>query len=184
MGMAGVEALSVRAPSDIGAKEAHLATFGGFEDGVYMTSHKEDGTMTVTKLEVASLDEAKEGVQARTEESLISRRSCGAGLGCDDLTLNTGDTDAANADLQNQCGLGIRVPTGNSVYSIRGNIVAFYCQWTSAPVCTANSSRHANELITDCCGLYRAGSYSDDTAGSRTYSYGYTTTEKGWCKSR
>ncbi|KAH8649153.1 hypothetical protein BX600DRAFT_554710 [Xylariales sp. PMI_506] len=164
-------------------RDIHLAAFGSFEDGTYITIWNSDGTATVETLSVPGNDSALAPAQARAAELQFPRRgldtrACPTGAGCDGILLNSAQCDAAVAGLQSQCGLGIRVATGNSVYTINGITVAFYCQWTDVPVCVASSDAAANGYVTTCCGLYGAGSF---TAADSSYSYGYTVVQHGWC---
>ncbi|KAF2159983.1 hypothetical protein M409DRAFT_60384 [Zasmidium cellare ATCC 36951] len=92
-----------------------------------------------------------------------------SGVGCDNIMLAQDETDTATQNLEFY-GQGKTV----SFFSYDGDTVAFYCQWRTAPKLDGASAVHAYQMITDQCGLYGAGSYSDKSMEDRTYSYGYT----------
>ncbi|KAK6829533.1 hypothetical protein PG987_010117 [Apiospora arundinis] len=89
----------------------------------------------------------------------------GRDAGCDNIHLDSRQTDIANDGLQRTCGGGYFGTT----WVVEGDAVAFYCQYDRSAVCTYQSSREANKWITQKCGLYWAGSYT-----GRGYAYGYT----------
>jgi hypothetical protein len=157
-------------------KPLSLVGFNGEDepaDGLYTVEWLSDGTPNITYRGVGIYD----GPRKVDRFSPIYFRDAEApdatGVGCDNISLNHGDTDNANNQLQNDCGNGL----GQTVLRKAGNVVAFFCLWQSGPVCTRDSSAHANQLITDQCGQYEAGSYSDGPESGknpRSYSYGYT----------
>ncbi|EME39179.1 hypothetical protein DOTSEDRAFT_28354 [Dothistroma septosporum NZE10] len=99
----------------------------------------------------------------------LASRDSYQGVGCDNIMLGKTDTDDATNSFYGQCeGLT------QSLFVYDGDTVAFYCQWKPGPQCDVSSAHNAFTMITNQCGLYGAGSYSDNTESARTYSYGYT----------
>jgi hypothetical protein len=96
-------------------------------------------------------------VSVREASPLVARAVstyCGCGIG-----LNTGDTDAANANLAHQLGRGSDIGAHLSFYSIRGGVVAFACNLSGGTKLFAGDAIGQNNAqITASCGRYIAGS--------------------------
>jgi hypothetical protein len=95
--------------------------------------------------------------------------------------LNPEDTDAANADLFEQCGNGELIPGAHNFYAIRGTVVAFVCNfsgWWKPRTCFKAKAIESTLMIKEHCGAYNAG-WADWNGGK--ISYGYDTTAIDFC---
>lgn len=139
-------------------------------DGVYVVSIDDNGKEVHSKLADPSSSITPQGQPLSVRARPMIKRAittCG-----DNQELNHGDTDAANADLDNQCGGagGVFVPGGHDWYSKRGGTVAFFCNFGGDNRCDSNSRQRSSATITSVCGLYKAG-WTGPDAGYLTYGY-------------
>ncbi|EUC29465.1 hypothetical protein COCVIDRAFT_41222 [Bipolaris victoriae FI3] len=102
---------------------------------------------------------------------LQAREGAFCNQGPDKANMHHGDTDAANADLDYQCSNYGPTKGRHNYYSVRGNTVAFFCNYALNSVqCTAERRAQLSAAITRTCGWYHAGWWD----GGLT-SYGYDT---------
>jgi hypothetical protein len=114
---------------------------------------------------------------ANTKTKLLPRNS----VGCDDISLDSWDTDLVTYSLETDCGNELK----SNHYVISGDVVAFFCRWHESSRCTKSSAQWAWGYITNYCNYYRAGSVSDALEEDRTWSYGYTNWRKHhWCNTK
>jgi hypothetical protein len=142
-------------------------------DGVYQVTTKVDGTEVHTKIaNTTSLD-------AVTVSALERRGNGQTWCGCG-IQMDQGSCDAAVADIENQFGNGNNVNSGQSFYSIRGSVVAFVCNRSSA---TYNSDGSFFALvasdITNTCGRYVPGSRDEGSNQFGQVIYGYMNYQNG-----
>jgi hypothetical protein len=99
-------------------------------------------------------------ISVREPSPLVARAVqtyCGCGI-----RLNTGDTDAANADLANKLQRGTNIGAHYSIYSIRGSAAAFACNLSGGTkLFSGDIIGQNNAKITGSCGKYIAGSYGE-----------------------
>ncbi|KAK0639749.1 hypothetical protein B0T16DRAFT_247884 [Cercophora newfieldiana] len=86
------------------------------------------------------------------------------------IALNPPDVDAATRALEDKCGNG----KWETVFMIKGKVVAYFCMWEHRGNCRAEGARWAWPEITNYCGRYISGSVSDAYEHYRRWSYGYT----------
>lgn len=139
-------------------------------DGVYVVSTDASGNEVHEKLADPSSGFTVPSQPLSVRKRAMMKRdktTCGDGR-----ELNHGDCDAANADLDVQCGGpgGVFVPGGLDWYSKRGNTVAFFCNFGGNNRCDSNSRGRASAAITAVCGLYKPG-WTGPDAGYLTYGY-------------
>jgi hypothetical protein len=93
---------------------------------------------------------------------------------CANVNLDPRDTDAANNNIDVQCGNGETLPSsvnGRDKYAIFGNVVSYVCNYSGGTNnCFASERQDADRRVTADCGLYNAG---DDTVPDRNIGYGY-----------
>ncbi|CAK1368285.1 unnamed protein product [Cercospora beticola] len=95
--------------------------------------------------------------------------------------LNAADLDAANADLDRQCGDGKQatfVPKGRNFYAIRGNTVAHFCNFGGDNLCDAGTRRGRSAMITGLCGAYNSGGVISTHS---QHAYGYDAASAKFC---
>lgn len=95
--------------------------------------------------------------------------------------LNAADLDAANADLDRQCGDGKQatfVPKGRNFYAIRGNTVAYFCNFGGDNLCDAGTRRARSAMITGLCGAYNSGGVISTHS---QHAYGYDAASAKFC---
>ncbi|KAF2161054.1 hypothetical protein M409DRAFT_59336 [Zasmidium cellare ATCC 36951] len=157
----------------------------GIQDGVYSVHVYPNGTEEHNRLPNPSPLGSALQLRKRQGEFYGGPQCYGGDEGGE---LNHGDTDAANAALQNQCGYGANINYGDDFYSIYGCTVAYACNFydnSNAPAganddyttCFADCSVHANQIITSGCGEYQPGSIQDNLY---EVAYGY----ENFCSSR
>ena len=140
-------------------------------DGIYEVRRSPSGEEIHTALNLPS--------ERRTSANPLAKRAFAFGhthCGCG-IKLNTGDTDAAVADLENQLGkAGYLIDASMSYYSIRGGVVAFVCNDEGNAALKASSDIVGQALaqITKSCGRYVAGS----TGWVNDFSIGYMNNAK------
>ncbi|CVK96667.1 uncharacterized protein FMAN_10997 [Fusarium mangiferae] len=66
------------------------------------------------------------GLDRRQEDTGLRFITCG-----DSREMDRGSTDDAVRDLVNQCGNGRQVQSGHHIYSVRGNVAVFYCNYVT-----------------------------------------------------
>ncbi|KAK8080315.1 hypothetical protein PG997_008133 [Apiospora hydei] len=139
------------------------------KEGSYSVEYDDVGTPSINytpfssdaaRRSTASLDRPTNNTKITGEGVLVARKA-----GCDNIELNHTNTDNANAELQRICGGG----EYGTKWIISDDVVAFYCQYGQEAKCNTGSSKGVNKMITDECGLYKAGSYR-----GHGYAYGYT----------
>lgn len=97
------------------------------------------------------------------------------------LNLNHDDTDAANADLDRQCGNGVLIGGGYNFYAIRGGTVAFVCNFGyfyDHHRCYEDTRVQSSKVITEFCGPYNSGWINYEYGWM---SYGYDATASDFC---
>jgi len=97
------------------------------------------------------------------------------------LNLNHEDTDAANADLDRQCGSGALIGGGYNFYAIRGGTAAFVCNFGyfyDHHRCYEDKRVKSSKVITEFCGPYNSGWINYEYGWM---SYGYDTTASDFC---
>lgn len=97
------------------------------------------------------------------------------------LNLNPEDTDAANADLDRQCGNGGWIGGGYNFYAIRGGTVAFVCNFGyfyDHHQCYEEKRAKSSKVITEFCGSYNSGWINYEYGW---ISYGYDSTASDFC---
>lgn len=149
-------------------------------DGVYEVSIDSNGEYVHTKV-ADPTDIAPENTVV--QRSRITKRSGLDQIYCfNQDVLNSGDTDAANANLDSQCGPnGHGVGSHLSVYAKRGGTVAYCCNNRSqGNTCYASTRQQASRLITDKCGRYVPGAAYDSGAH---LTYGYQGVNYNFCPS-
>jgi hypothetical protein len=142
-------------------------------DGVYQVTTKADGTEVHTKIaNTTSLDAVAVPALERRGNG---QTWCGCGI-----QMDPGSCDAAVADIKNQFGGGNTVNSGLSFYSIRGSVVAFVCNRSSA---SYNSDGNFFALvasdITNTCGRYVPGSRDEGSNAFGQVIYGYMNYQNG-----
>ncbi|KAF2138621.1 uncharacterized protein K452DRAFT_290767 [Aplosporella prunicola CBS 121167] len=151
----------------------------GTEDGVYAVKTDANGIDQHTKLADATPIEELEVTKPNRFNGLVRRDrkiTCGG-----TKNLNHADTDAANADLDRQCGgaAGNFVASGHNFYAIRGNTVAFYCNFGGDNRCDSVTRAQYSSAITSLCGAYNSGWGTS----SGKLSYGYDVNSSKFCGS-
>ena len=114
---------------------------GGLADGFYHAYVNERGEEIhepATKEMVRSLSaglQSRNPVMALPPSRIFGRQDglggtvwCGCGF-----NMNSGDCDAAVADLKSQVGDSTLIPNSQSYYSVRGSVVAFACNRVDQP---------------------------------------------------
>jgi hypothetical protein len=81
---------------------------------------------------------------------ILSMAYCGRAL-----NLNYEDVDAANADLDRQCGNSAWVGGGYNFYAIREGTAAFACNFGHR--CYEDKRVKSSKVITEFCGPYNSG---------------------------
>jgi hypothetical protein len=104
---------------------------------------------------------------AKRSPNAVVEVSCRDG----NIELNHGDTDAANAGVDEQCRKGRKVDGHMSIYTKVGDVAAYYCNnHGPANWCYDNVRQQYSALITDNCGWYVSG-WGYDTGSHSTYGY-------------
>lgn len=162
----------------------------GQPDGVYAVSYDDNGTAIHTIIgEAVSQEELSQIITARDPEPelkspsriLGKRQSDATYCGSSFQNLDHGDTDAAVEALKRQCNPGT-VPGGLDFYSIAGSVVAYVCNHGSVNwVCTRNGLTNDFALITNTCGLYKAGWRVRWTQGNQGAQTGYEVSHAKFC---
>lgn len=162
-------------------------------NGVYIGDINEDGTTTLeyqaplktrNGVYIGNADAAgnpsleyKAPLSTRTTENL-EERTDQKGVGCDwwgKLGLDAYDTDHAVQSVRDYCTSFPDDCKHRTAVAQSGDVVAFFCFWRSGASYNVDSFSAALGYVTDQCGAYTAGSFSDTLSEStRTYSYGYT----------
>ncbi|KAF5721564.1 alcohol dehydrogenase [Fusarium globosum] len=129
-------------------------------------------------------------VTANDDVSGLDRRQEGTGLRfitCEDSEeMDRASTDNAVRDLVNQCGNGRQVQSGHHIYSVRGIVAVFYCNyvtiansptpfgvWGTPQTCYGD--RVWNIIVGDTsgkCGSFKPG-WSEDVYAKQKNSVGY-----------
>lgn len=164
-----------------------IAAIGFTTSGFLIPEDQEDGTYAVEYINGRSVHTkiANATVYAPLPEPYTPEPRAGRlvrreGVSCGGArNLDHGNTDAANADIDRQCGDGAYVGGGLTFYAIRGDVVAFYCNFRTGSSdggsCTASLRQEYSRDITNACGWYNSGWY---TYFNNFYSYGY---DRGRC---
>lgn len=160
----------------------------GTANGVYSVHTDESGIDIHTPL--SDLPDPA-FVERNAQEELVytsrhSKRENGYWVDCGGTkNMNRGDTDAANADLDRQCGKGTWVGGRQNYYAIRGNVVAFFCNFNNALSgsrrCFDWKRGQESAAITKKCGLYNSGWTRTEVTGTDNYSYGYDSAQSHFC---
>ncbi|KAG5808131.1 hypothetical protein H9Q74_007198 [Fusarium xylarioides] len=161
----------------------------GVQSGTYEVFIDDAGVAHHTRLEDA--DEYRvDKASANDDDSSLDRRQEGTGLRfitCgDSKEMNRGNTDDAVRDLVNQCGNSRQVQSGHHIYSVRGNVAVFYCNyvtlanspppfgvWGTPQTCYGD--RVWNIIVSDIsgkCGSFKP-SWSEDVYAKQKNSVGY-----------
>ncbi|KAH7154287.1 hypothetical protein DER46DRAFT_663989 [Fusarium sp. MPI-SDFR-AT-0072] len=165
----------------------------GVQPGIYEVFTDDGGVAHHTRLADADkpMNQPRvDQVSANDDFSSLDRRQEGTGLRfitCgDSKEMDRGSTDDAVRDLVNQCGDGRRVQSGHHIYSVRGNVAAFYCNyvtvlnstppfgvWGTPQICYGD--RVWNIIVSDIsgkCGSFKPG-WSEDIYAKQKNSIGY-----------
>ncbi|KXJ97295.1 hypothetical protein Micbo1qcDRAFT_191815 [Microdochium bolleyi] len=165
---------------------------GGLKDGFYRAYHDESGREVhelvrepATPKELSASSSTSTPVAEPEPEKLVhlQRRAWKYWCGCG-LSMNHGDCDAAVEDLKHQSDVeyakdyGDRknlILPGQSFYSIRGSVVAFACNrnWNYAPVPRRDSFTQFYGEITNRCGWYVPGTWTNDNLDGGVPHVGY-----------
>ncbi|KAF1842809.1 uncharacterized protein K460DRAFT_287342 [Cucurbitaria berberidis CBS 394.84] len=143
----------------------------GQEEGTYAVEFV-DGVEVHTKLANATVyAPLPKPYASEPQPNRLIRRDYSCGGARD---LHHGNTDAANADLDRQCGGGVNVNPGMNYYSIRGDIVAFFCNFSDreAKYCSAGGRQDYSREITKACGWYNSGWFTFPNQWSIGYDRG------------
>jgi hypothetical protein len=163
------------------------------QPGVYSVFIDEDGVAHHTQLDNTdkpkneprvdqlSADDDVSGLERREEGTGMRFITCG-----DNREMDRQSTIDAVQDLVNQCGGGLKVDSSHHIYSVRGNVAAFYCNYVTfinstppwgvfgAPqTCCGDRVRNIiSHQISDECGSFKPG-WSEDTFAKQKNSVGY-----------
>lgn len=148
----------------------------GHPEGVYSVYLHSNGTEVHTKL----ADPSSAGARPPIHSAKFRRDTPPISIGCGNSALDPRDTDAANDDLDFQCGgfSGNDVGAGMNFYSFRGNTVAFYCNFAGPNRCDSVQRRSFDLAVTGFCGRYQAGW---GTIWDWAISYGYDVADSQFC---
>lgn len=93
--------------------------------------------------------------------------------------LNHADADAANADIDRQCGPGAMIASGYNFYAIRGDVVSYICNqsWDNQ-FCEAGTRDHLYRMMAVYCGSYIPGEVAIPW---KRLSYGYNFAKSKFC---
>jgi hypothetical protein len=136
-------------------------------DGFYRVVRSADGQEVHEALDTAPTRRYTSPSAQHLSKRDFGQTHCGCGI-----KLNTGDTDAAVADLKNQLSdKGHWISPSLSYYSIHGSVIAFVCNEDANSVLKAWTDivTQAAGQITRACGQYVAGS----TGANYDFSIGY-----------
>jgi hypothetical protein len=103
---------------------------------------------------------------------------------CFNVNLNNADTDAVNANIDNQCGTGgvlqgDGTEDGRDFYAVQNDVVSYVCNTSgNSNNCYASERQDADRKITADCGWYSAG---EDDVPDRGIVYGYQTKDSDFC---
>jgi hypothetical protein len=147
----------------------------GTSDGVYSVITHENGTEVHTKIDEPSFGPVSPRQPLSMSAKLNRRDSLSCGGAHD---LNHADTDAANADIDRQCGPGAFMSPYNDFYAIRNGVVAFVCNFGRNNFCDAGTRGRTSGAITAQCGLYNSGWFEFTGA---SISYGYDVSWSKFC---
>jgi hypothetical protein len=153
-------------------------------DGVYQVVARDDGSEVHTKIadvpdlsnitltQNSALDVAAQSSSQEVDNVLNGRSNGQNWCGCG-YNMNTGDCDAAVADLKHQFGSINKVGPYLSFYSIRGGVVAFVCNTYSGSSFYTSGDTLGREFaaITNACGRYIAGSRDMGTSAPTIVGY-------------
>lgn len=143
----------------------------GQASGLYSVSYDEDGKETHTLVRLSDPNEVIP-TQGLTNSAKFKFEKRDFTYTCGGDALNPGDTDRANAELDQQCGAGNTVGANKDFYSIVGCTVAYYCNWQPAPsACSYSRRQDISRGITDKCGLYQSGWSNNSWDDSGSYGY-------------
>ncbi|KAH8897685.1 hypothetical protein GQ53DRAFT_817966 [Thozetella sp. PMI_491] len=166
-----------------------LATYGAVilaspiannpQDGIYTVENKPDGTTELHYKKPLGSRQALPVDFNNTDSPVLWSR--GNSVGCDPIWggggLDAFSVDRANQALKDHCAHPLTPDeecTTRTTLAVYGNVVAFFCYWRSPAKYNQGSFEWALGEITNYCGAYNAGSISDATSDTRTWSYGFT----------
>lgn len=147
--------------------------------GVYSVHLDVNGTQVHTKLDTAPSVAASQPHGAKFRRG--HRNTPEAEVQCSDYgILDAADTDAANAELDDQCNGadGVFVPKKHNFYAFSGGTVAFFCNLGDDTRCDAVTRAGFSLAVTGICGSYRAGW---GTIPEQDISYGYDHASAKFC---
>ncbi|KAJ6442959.1 conjugation with cellular fusion- protein [Purpureocillium lavendulum] len=140
----------------------------GMADGVYAVSLI-NGREVHTRLS-GPVDPAVSDLSVTNEKRDDPKSPYNTYCGCR-IQLDVGHTNSAISDIKTQLSNGFKL-TGQSVYSIRGDVVAFVCKNPKFQSATLSSGSFGVmiHMVGNACGRYIAGSanYKDQEEGSQT----------------
>ncbi|KAH8698705.1 hypothetical protein BGW36DRAFT_426397 [Talaromyces proteolyticus] len=105
-------------------------------------------------------------------------------ISCFNDNLDPQDTDAANKNIDDQCGAGGdlasgKTQNGRDFYGVSGDVVAYVCNLSASPgTCYSSERVDSSSKITDQCGKYQSG---EDVVPDRQLTYGYRTKDAKFC---
>ena len=100
-------------------------------------------------------------------------------IGCGDYSLSSTDNAAAIRALKEQCGKGAFVGEGRDFYSIVGDSVVYFCNFSDETnQCFASEAEDAFGRISSQCGVDNAGW---DIVRARNDQYGYERVGSDFC---
>jgi hypothetical protein len=131
----------------------------GTPDGYYRAYYDRNGTEVHENIgsgKVKRIEQSAGDIIVRQGTGLPPPNYFGEQVWCGcGLNMNTGDCDAAVADLNNQIGYGntINIDPFESYYSIRGSVVAFACNLTGGEASLDEGNFQATiSTVTQSCG--------------------------------
>ena len=152
-------------------------------DGVYSVQADEFGGFKHTLIRhtaTATATNATPNLTTRSAKFHPKRDNTGSNnIDCGGYALSPSDLANAQRELENQCGNGAFVQGGLDFYSITGDSVVYYCNFSDdINNCFASEASDAFARIVSDCGPNNAGW---DTIPARSDSYGYESVGANFC---
>lgn len=144
----------------------------GQPNGVYSVTTDSSGLAEHTLIRLIADTNATTKLTTRSAKFYPKRQNPGSNdITCAGYALSNSDNGNAAGELEAQCGNGAFVDSGRDFYSIVGNSVVYYCNFSGGTNnCYASEALDAFSRITSQCGLNNAGW---DYVPARNDRYGY-----------